>query len=174
MKLSPRDRRRVRRATRTPAPDPSEPGSELNIVPFLDIVVNLMLFMLATTAAALAVAQVETELPATCSGTHCRGQPSLQLSVTLTGDALVVATEHAYLAPGCRSDAPEFGPTIQGHDFEALADCLEQIHQSYPDEQEVVMSAAPGVRYEQLIRAMDAARGDGSRFPRVRLSAGVR
>ena len=56
-RLSPSQRARVRRATHVREPDPSEQTGELNIVPLLDIVVNLMLFLLATTAAVMTLAQ---------------------------------------------------------------------------------------------------------------------
>ncbi|MCZ7685162.1 MAG: hypothetical protein M5U28_42885 [Sandaracinaceae bacterium] len=83
--MTPRQRRMVRAAKKA-EPDPSERGGELNIVPFLDIVVNLMLFLLATSAVTMAVAQIEAELPATCGGPDCpRTPPALDLSVTITG-----------------------------------------------------------------------------------------
>ena len=46
--LSPQQRAYIRRRTRVHEPDPSELSSELNIIPFLDIVVNLIMFLLAT------------------------------------------------------------------------------------------------------------------------------
>ena len=172
MRLSPRDRLRVRRATRRAEPDPSELAGELNIVPFLDVVVNLMLFLLATAAATMAVAQTDAELPSTCRG--CDGSVPLHLSVTVTEGAIVVATREGRLAPGCERVAAGPAPTIAGHGFDALGACLAAVHARHPGEDELILTAAPTVRYEALVRAMDAARGDGGRFPRVRLSAGVR
>ncbi|HBQ13990.1 MAG TPA: hypothetical protein DEF51_23630 [Myxococcales bacterium] len=179
MTLTPRQRRQIRRATRPRHLDPSEQGGELNIVPFLDIVVNVMLFLLATTTAAIAVAQVDVELPATCVG--CGGQTrSLNLSVTVGEEGVFVSGEGAHLAPGCAETTPRAVVTVprttEGHDFEALRACLDQVHQRFPEEDSLILTADPTVPYADVIRAMDAARGDDHTlwFPRVRLSAGVR
>ncbi|MCC6877917.1 MAG: hypothetical protein IT378_26640, partial [Sandaracinaceae bacterium] len=59
--LATRLRRELRRA-RARKDTSDTPGGELNIVPFLDVVVNLMLFLLATSSAALALAQHDSEL----------------------------------------------------------------------------------------------------------------
>ena len=52
-KLTPQQRAYIRRRTKVHDPDPSEIAGELNIVPFLDIVVNLIMFLLATSEAVL-------------------------------------------------------------------------------------------------------------------------
>jgi len=178
--LTPRQRLKVRKATRRKEPDPSEAGGELNIVPFLDVVVNLMLFLLATTAATMAVAQTTAELPATCSGRCEDHREGLDLSVTVADSGVVVAGRDGGIAPGCGGTTDGPGVTVprtaEGHDFAALRACLERVHARFPDEREVILSADPSVSYEELIGAMDAARGsaDAPLFPDVRLSAGVR
>lgn len=177
-KLSARQQMMVRKATRRRPPDPSEQPGELNIVPFLDVVVNLMLFLLAT-AATVAVARADAQLPSTC-GTGCDRRPrGLELSVTVTDAGVFVATRDARLAPGCE-DTGSGGPTVarglRGHDFDALRACLARLAARHPEERAVILSADPEVPYQDLIGAMDAARGDADRplFPDVQLSAGVR
>lgn len=179
MELTPRQRRQIRRATRPRHLDPSEQGGELNIVPFLDIVVNVMLFLLATTTAAIAVAQVEVELPGAC--VSCPGRTrSLNLSVTVADGGVIVSGEGAHLAPGCAettSSAVITVPrTLDGQDFASLRECLRQVHRRFPEEDSLILTADPAVPYADVIRAIDAARGDDHEpwFPRVRLSAGVR
>lgn len=178
-RLTPRQQMMVRRATRRSEPDPSERPGELNIVPFLDVVVNLMLFLLATAAVTAAVAQTESETPASCRG--CGGAAGgLDLSVTIADEGIFVASRTGRLAPGCAGTSEAASPTVArgaaGHDFAALRACLTRVSDRFPDEREVILSADPLVPYEDLIRAMDAARGDAERplFPRVRLSAGLR
>lgn len=178
--LDPFQRRALRRATRRADADPSEQGSELNIVPLLDVVVNIMLFLLATTSATLAVTEVSAELDSTCA--HCQGpdRRGLNLSVTITENGAVVAGEGARLAPGCEETTTARGVTIPrtgaGQNFDALRDCLGRVHARFPEEDSVILSADPLVPYDAIVHAMDAARGpDGDPwFPRVRLSAGVR
>ena len=175
--MTPRQRRMIRRAGKTPHRDPSEQMGELNIVPFLDIVVNLMLFLLATSAAVLATAETNVESPALCHGAHCRRpQESMQLSVTVADEGIVVASRSRRLGAGCDDAGLGPGPTIAlasggDHDFAALAACLERVRERYPQEREVILGADPGVRYGAIISAMDAIRPS---FPQVRLSAGVR
>lgn len=169
-----RTRALIRKKLKREEPDPSETAGELNIVPLLDIVVNIMLFLLATTAATMAVAEHQTESPSTCS--NCPGgERSMQLSVTVADGGIIVASREGRLAPGCEEVGGATSPTVpragRGYDFEALASCLTRIHERFPQEREVVLTADPGVQYEWLIGAMDAI---APNFEDIRLSAGVR
>ena len=177
---TPRERRMLRAAKRKAERDPSEQGGELNIVPFLDIVVNLMLFLLATSAVTLAVAQVEVELPATCGGRCPQVPPGLDLSVTIVDRGIVVGARGGWLAPGCSEVASSSTITVPRrngqHDYDALRACAERVHAAHPVERSVIVSADPEVAYEDLIATMDALRGSehAPLFPRVRLAAGLR
>jgi biopolymer transport protein TolR len=177
--MSPRLRRALRAASRRPDLDPSEHPGELNIVPFLDVVVNLMLFLLATSAATMALAQVEVEPPASCQ--RCPGvRRGLDLSVTLASSGISVAGRGGRLAPGCEELTSGPGVTIaarpEGYDFSALRACAARVHAAYPEEDSVILTADPHVPYADVIAAMDALRGSAGAelFPRVRLSAGLR
>ncbi|MGC4086556.1 MAG: hypothetical protein QM756_01420 [Polyangiaceae bacterium] len=55
---------------------PDEEGGELNIVPFLDIVVNILIFVLATVAVTF-TASIETQPPAS-RGTGVRRRNSVR------------------------------------------------------------------------------------------------
>ena len=171
----PNARRYVRRALRARAAETGATG-ELNIVPFLDIVTNLMLFLLATSASVLAVSEVRAELPAFGPRGPARG---LDLSVTLTDRGAVMAGGGGRLGPDCRpssSALPTAARTATGFDFAALARCAREVHDTYPTETQVILSADPDISYADFIRAMDALRADGDAllFPDVRVSAGVR
>ena len=61
-RLTPRQRAYVRKRTVVPDPDPSELAEELNIVPFLDIVVNIIMFLLMTLTTVAFFSQVEAAL----------------------------------------------------------------------------------------------------------------
>lgn len=177
MGLSGRARRMLRAAQKQREVDPSEGGGELNIVPFLDIVVNLMLFLLATTTVTMAMAEVEVSLPGVCRGVGCpETEPGLDLTVTIVEGGFLVAGRGGRLAPGCRELTSAPGLTVAGHDFEALHACAERVHAAYVDEDTVMITADPQIPYEDVIAAMDALRGDeaGLLFPRVMLSAGLR
>jgi biopolymer transport protein TolR len=152
-------RRRHRKEEAHPA------DGELNIVPLLDIVMNVVMFLLATTTAAFAVAQVDIETPGRCVG--CDAPPGLNIGVALGSDAIIVDYDSGTLAEEC----PRIPHRDGRYDFAALEACLERVHAQFPREDSVILTADPEVPYEHVIGAMDAARGS---FPRVMLSAGVR
>ena len=67
-KFTPKQRAYIRKRTKDSSTDPSEMVGELNIVPFLDIVVNLIMFLLATTEAVLLISPIESDLPKIARG----------------------------------------------------------------------------------------------------------
>jgi biopolymer transport protein TolR len=156
-------RRLLRRAIRRSEGETAT--GELNIVPFLDIVTNLMLFLLATTAAVATVSEVRADLPT--FGREHRGE-TLSLSVTLTDRGAVMATSQGIVCTTPR--------THDGYDFAALTQCASTLHAAHPSETDVIVSADPDVPYASLVGAMDALRSNGETllFPDVRISAGVR
>lgn len=103
--LTPRQRAYIRKRTTVHELDPSEAMGELNIVPFLDIVVNLIIFMLATTEAVLAIAQLDVQLESLSRrvGRSAQEDPgnTLNLSVTITRRGVIVAGSGGKLLPGC-------------------------------------------------------------------------
>ncbi|MGE0790264.1 MAG: ExbD/TolR family protein [Sandaracinaceae bacterium] len=199
-KLTPRQRAYIRKRTTYHDPDPSEAMGELNIVPFLDIVVNLIIFLLATVEAVLAIAQIDAQLPSL--GRRVGRQQldeqgsTLNLSVTITRSGIIVSGSGGKLAPGCtqtqsgrvitvpgplvwaretrdENNNPRHSP---GPTSVALTQCAERIHAEFPDETKVIVSADPEVEFEHLVGTMDALRGTEAEplFPDVMLSAGVR
>ncbi len=180
--LSPTQRAYIRRRTRVHDADPSEIAGELNIVPFLDIVVNLIMFLLATTEAVLAIVQIEAQLPQLSRGRSSGSQqePGLNLNVTLTDGGIIVTGSGGKLAPGCQEVASGRVMTIpkKGNDYDwpALTDCAVKIKARFSDEKDVIVGADPTIHYEYVVAAMDALRGDKKQelFPKVLLSAGVR
>lgn len=185
MKLSARQASYVRKKTTHDEPDPSEVAGELNIVPFLDIVTNLILFLLMTSAQVLIVAELDAHLPALARGRRASSSPeqgsTLNLSVTIAESGLIVAGSGGKLAPGCERRMPGRVITVPrnpdgSYDWAALTACVARVHREFPDETQVILSADPNIEYENIIHAMDAVREDanGVLFPDVMLSAGVR
>jgi biopolymer transport protein TolR len=181
-KLDSKQRRYVKRKTKVHEPDVSELDEELNIVPFLDIVVNLIMFLLMTVSAIAVVGQIEATLPSLGSTRGSRGaEQPLDLKVHLSNEGVIMAGSRGKLAPGCRETAPGRVFAVPrspdgGFDFEALATCAATVHGAFPTERRVTLSADPDIRYELVVSAMDALRGteDAPLFPEVLLSAGIR
>ena len=194
MHITPRQRAYIKKKTKFEEADPSETAGELNIVPFLDIVVNLIMFLLMTTATILAIAQIEAHLPGLgARGAATAGRDGLNLSVTLTDRGIVVAGSSGKLALGCNSvgsgnvitvptiTARSTDPLENGrktYDFAALTACVANVkaHPEFAEEHQVIVGADPMIPYIDVVQAMDAvrARGPEELFPDVLLSAGVR
>lgn len=183
-KLTVRQRQYIRKQSKPVVLDPSEEEGELNIVPFLDIVVNLIMFLLMTTASIAFFAQIEAQLPKYGRGVGKRGaveEPPLNLNVTVTDSGVIVTGSGGKLAPGCETTASGRVVTVPRrgdgeHDWAGLTRCVATVKKKFPDEQQVIVSADPLVPYDQLVAALDAVRHDKDEilFPEVLLSAGVR
>jgi len=184
-KITAQQRAYIRRRSKFDEPDPSEVAGELNIVPFLDIVVNLIMFLLATSEAVLAIAQIEAQLPQLGRGksTGSRGaEPSLNLNVTITDGGLIVTGSGGKLAPGCKDTVSGRVMTVpkkgDAYDWAGLTECVANIKAvpQFADEDQVIIGADPMIEYVHVVDAMDALRGEEDKelFPNVLLSAGVR
>ncbi|UJR83490.1 ExbD/TolR family protein [Sandaracinus amylolyticus] len=168
--------RRVRRAlARRPSDAPLD--GELNIVPFLDIITNLLLFLLATAGSVMVVAQVDAQLPRGRRGSS----PSTPTpSVTLVASGVVIAGPGGFATADCTATTRTYTIAIPRRDgaidFTALSSCAARLHASLTHDDRVILGADPNVPYDELIRAMDALRADGDRplFSEILLSAGVR
>ena len=154
----------------------------MNIVPFLDIVTNIIMFLLATTAAVLTTCELDAHLPTIGHGGG-GGDPTstLNLSVTVTEQGIVVAGSGGKLMPGCATTGTGRVITIprsadRTFDWGALTQCLAVVKHGFPDEHQVILTADPNIEYGNIVAAMDAVRADGATelFPDVMLSAGVR
>src|SRR4029077_18785530 len=84
-KFTPRQRAYIRKRTKDVQTDPSEAVGELNIVPFLDIVVNLIMFLLATTEAVLLISQIESDLPKIARGRSNSADVATPLNLNVPG-----------------------------------------------------------------------------------------
>ncbi|MCS6798351.1 MAG: biopolymer transporter ExbD [Myxococcota bacterium] len=202
--LTPAQRQYVRKRTKVHDLDPSEMVGELNIVPFLDVVVNLIMFLLMTTTVILQVVELSTQLPAQRRGgaRGAAGPQGLNLTVVVATEGIIVTGSGGKLAPGCdrvaggavitvprrplpvteRDGRPVAPPRMElQYDWAALGECLQRVKSEYPDENQVTLTADPLVQYGDFVAAMDAVRfrrdASGRRqelFRDVLLAAGVR
>ena len=183
-KFSPQQRAYIRKRSKYKEPGPDELDDELNIVPFLDITVNLIMFLLVLITTIGFYSQVSASLPSYSRGgvgSRSTQEESLNLNVTVTDNGIIVSGSGGKLAPGCRetqSGRVLTVPKVNGnYDWPALRACAAQVKQEFPDEHQVTVSADPNVEYGALINAMDAIRetdDEEELFPDVQLSAGVR
>ena len=183
-KLTPKQRAYIRKKSKPIELDPSEMQGELNIVPFLDIVMNLIMFLLATSEAVLLISQIESDLPKISKGGKPKSQDvatPLNLNVTVTDKGVIVSGSGGKLAQGCEGIDTGVGITVPSkkkgeYTWKNLTKCVAKVKTKFEDETTVTISADPQIEYEHIVAAMDAVRteGDDELFPDVMISVGVR
>jgi biopolymer transport protein ExbD len=163
-KLSAAQRSKIRRLSQPKELAPDEEGGELNIVPFLDIVVNILIFVLATVAVTF-TASIETTPPASRTG-GVRAEHKkevLNLSVLITSEGHAIKTSSGNVAPGCKGAGPGIAIPKRGgqYDFESLNQCAGTLKKASPEfgeETQVFVSANPGIQYQILVSTIDQLR----------------
>ena len=176
-KLSAAQRSKIRRISQPRELAPDEEGGELNIVPFLDIITNVLMFVLATVTVTF-TATIDT-FPPKAGGAPVRPPttPTLGLTILVVNDGFSVKARGGNVAPGCQDTGSGLavGKTPDGkeYDFSALTKCVEHLKGLSPDfadETTVTISANPNIPYQAVIGTMDAVRSgpDGKElFPDV-------
>jgi biopolymer transport protein ExbD len=163
-KLSAAQRSKVRRLSAPKELAPDEEGGELNIVPFLDIIMNVLMFVLATVSVTF-TATIDTFPPkAGGAGPRPIVSNTLGLTILIVPDGFSVKARGGNVAPGCKDSGSGLavGKTTSGdYDYDALAKCVTGLKRSSPDfadESSVTISANANIPYSALIATMDAIR----------------
>jgi biopolymer transport protein ExbD len=158
----------------------AEESGELNLVPYLDIVTNIVIFLLASiTTYQMALSNVNVSAPIYGSGGgDSQGEPPLNLTVTTTLNGFTIAASGAVLYNEQTQSLPTIpkAATASELPWSALEDYVEKIKARYPDEHTITIQANPDVPYETVVKTMDTCRQDSKgkvMFPDVSLSAGV-
>jgi biopolymer transport protein TolR len=148
-----------------------EHAGELNIVPYLDVVVNLVMFMLLSMTGLVALGVLNVSAPrlgAEAGQAAGEEKPKLLLTVAIGKQGFFVAGAGGVLgqdAPAPDAARPPTVPLKDGnYDYAALTAQLKKIKEQFPSETGVILSAEPDTQYDVVIQTMDACR-EGS-FPR--------
>jgi biopolymer transport protein ExbD len=173
--LSAAQRSRIRRLSRPKEPDAGEEAGELNVVPYLDIITNILMFVLASISVTF-VASVDTT-PPSIGGGKVRTElasKALNLSVFVTSQGVSLKTSGGNIATGCNDIGS--GITVpkkaESYDYPGITACakrLKNARDEFKTETQVTITANPGVDYKTIIDVMDALRSDGQDelFPEV-------
>lgn len=161
-KLSAAQRSKIRRLSEPKEHSPDEAGGELNIVPFLDIITNVLMFVLATISVTF-TATIDTFPPRAGGGASATQTPTLGLTVLVVPDGFSLKAKGGNVAPGCNDTGPGIAIPMKGgaYDYEALKACAAKLKGASPefkDEMGVTISANPPIPYQVVISAMDAVR----------------
>lgn len=164
MALSAAQRSKVRRLSQPKELSPDEEGGELNIVPFLDIIVNILIFVLATVAVTF-TATITTTPPSSRSGGTAAQQKenTLSLTVYIVNDGFSMKASGGNIAPGCQGAGPGVTIPKRGgeYDYDALTACADRLKKSNPDfadETQAFIAPNPAVDFQTIVRVIDALR----------------
>jgi biopolymer transport protein ExbD len=140
-----------------------EETGELNIVPYLDIVVNLVMLMLLSMTGLVSLGVVNVSAPKVgpAAAAAAADQPRLLLTIGISRRGFFVGGE----TPGARAQEAlsAAAPTIPlaaggAYDYAALTERMKRVKDRFPTETNVILTAEPDVSYDVLIQTMDACR----------------
>jgi len=168
-KLSAAQRSKIRRLSQPKEHAPDEAGGELNIVPFLDIITNVLMFVLATISVTF-TATIDTFPPRAGAGARAPTTPTLGLTVLIVPDGFSLKARGGNVAPGCNDTGPGIAIPRRDndYDYDALKACATKLKAAAPefhDEMGVTISANPPIPYQVVISAMDAVRNNEAGEP---------
>jgi biopolymer transport protein TolR len=153
-----------------------EEAGELNLVPYMDIVTNIIIFLLASMINQVSLANVNVSVPSISGGAASADQPDvpekppLNLTVSVGASGFTVAA-----SGGVLPIMPKL-PNGQ-YDYKSLTAKLKEI-KSAPDNAETKanFSADANIPYDTVIATLDAMRlaDDGKiLFPDISFAAGI-
>lgn len=143
---------------------------ELNLVPYLDIMVNLIMFMLTVTAYIVELREAPVLAPAYGKGGVGTGEESRPyLTVAVSTESFAIL--------GSKDDIPAAELVKEGgkYPYERLTESLREYKTLYTLNENLILTADATVPYSVVVATMDAARSDarGPLFPGITLAAAV-
>ena len=153
-----------------------EETGEINLVPYMDIVTNIIIFLLASVVNQVALGNVNVSVPTLASSGSATideppPKPPLNLTVTVGATGFTIAASGGVLPL-----IPKL-PNAQ-YDYKQLTKKLLEIKSSpdNKDETKVNFNADSTTSYDVVVATLDAMRQDESGkvlFPDVAFSAGI-
>ncbi len=154
-----------------------EEAGEINLVPYMDIVTNIIIFLLASVVNAIPVGNINVALPSINSGGGGGSdtppppeKPPLNLTVTVGATSFIVAASGGVLPPIPKLDGK--------YNYKELSKKLSEIKKAPGNaaETKATFSADAVTEYEVVVTTLDAIREDEKGeflFPDVVFAAGL-
>ena len=181
-KLTAAQRSRIRRLSAPKEISADEEAGELNIIPFLDIITNVLMFVLASVSVSFTVT-LDADAPKSGSKgvKAAQTEESLSLTVLILEEGYFVKGRSASIAVGCESTcqsdchatvpriaaSPDESSDGKKYDGPGLTACVRKLKSRLENdapqlaaEKQVMISANPNVPFQEVVRAMDALRKD--------------
>ncbi len=161
---------------------------EINIVPYLDIMVNLIMFLLMVQATSIVLGMINVNAPSYAppgpanQGPKPDPEKALRLTVGIAADGFYIAAKGGVLPgeapaetpPAAEGEPAKQQPTIPRrpdgrYDFAALTRKLRGIKAAFPKVDAIYIAADNATAYQDIVRTLDASRSDasGPLFPNV-------
>jgi biopolymer transport protein ExbD len=145
-----------------------EETGELNIVPYLDVVVNLVMFMLLSMTGLITLGVLNVSAPKIggeggAAAAAADQGPRLLLTVAIGKQGFYIAGAGGVLGSDANASDLTRPPTVAlradgKYDYQELSRQLAAIKEKFPSETQVILSADGEVVYDVLIQTMDACR----------------
>lgn len=144
---------------------------DLNLVPYMDIMVNLIMFMLVVTAYIIELREAPVLAPSYDGGgggaSQEKPKPYITVAISTRGFGI--------LGSGGDVPAAEIPRAGDKYPYRELTELLRNYKNQYSVAENLVLTADASVPYSVLVSTMDAARSDadGALFPGVTLGLAV-
>jgi biopolymer transport protein TolR len=172
-------RRQVRAAMRrlkAEHDESEEETGEINLVPYMDIVTNIIIFLLASVVQQVPLGNINVSSPTIGVGgepSEAPEKPPLNLTVTLAANGFIVAGSGAVTPPIPKLPNGKY-------DFDGLTNKLLEIKKDpalgAQNETKATFNADSYIPYELVIQTLDAMREDKAGkalFPDIVFAAGI-
>jgi len=170
-------RRQVRNAMRrlrAESDEAEEENTEINLVPYMDIVTNIIIFLLASVVTQVPLGNINVSSPTIGSGPGAaeteKEKPPLNLTVTLAANGFIIAGSGAVIDPIKKLPNGQY-------DFDGLTNKLAEIKKEIaPDETKATFNADAYIPYDLVVKTLDAMREDKKGkmlFPDILFAAGI-
>lgn len=149
-----------------------EETGEINLVPYMDIVTNIIIFLLASVVNQVPLGTVNASSPTFGvggGGGEDTEKPALNLTVTVGQTGFTLAGSGAVLPPIPKLPNGDY-------DFGALTVKLSDVKKEYKDETKATFNADAVTAYETVVKTLDAMREDKEGkvlFPDIVFAAGI-
>lgn len=178
--MTPQRLRSKMRKIREIGEEMAEEGGELNLVPYLDMVTDILIFLLATVSFAAALGDINVTAPTTSNAVSVAQTPpeqpknDLNLTVSVSDRGFTIAASGAVLYQGFSFDPAgnlvqppgNVLPTIPkkpngDYDYELLNKKMLEIKRTptAAGETKVIVNANPDILYDTVVQVLDACRG---------------
>ena len=166
-KLSAAQRSKIRRLSAPRELDPAEEGGELNIIPFLDIITNVLMFVLATITVTFTT-MIDSEPPRQGGGSsRLPTKPTLSLNIIVVDKGFIVSAFGTRVGEGCQGAGSGLAVGLRSadgredYDYGSLTQCAKRLKNQVPeaaDETAATLTANKDVPYQVIISTIDAIR----------------